>query len=297
MLIGGSKKQARVEPYALIGSQNPLDSKFQHPTANNHSNIIMTLRLLEDILMDEDLERELSFRDFILDDSTDPVQSSCTQGIKRERSQSIIVQCVTEDSEDGINDDEHKELNEFLRGIGFLETPRSSLVVLSDKDAIDDINPFPIGRWATERMVPPPEKCRRVALTTPHQVKSNNVTAPDNQVTRGKRLNKKTSRTVRKHVPFEEMQRLMIRYGPIKTSRKSKSLPDQCGTAGNAKADSIRRKFYRWFPDFEERFVKNSDGLTFRPKAGHAEEVRYREAMRSKDKKALVYKRKIGRKY
>ena len=81
-------------------------------------------------------------------------------------------------------------------------------------------------------------------------------------------------------------------YGPIKTPRKSKC----CSTAGNnAKPDSIRRKFYRWFTDFEERFVANPDGMTYRPLAGHEEEIAYREAMRNMDMEILVNKRKAGR--
>jgi hypothetical protein len=68
---------------------------------------------------------------------------------------------------------------------------------------------------------------------------------------------KSRARTTRQFVPFEEMQRLMLTYGPIATPRKSKHCPNECGTAGNAKTHSIsfQRKIYRWFPDFESRFV------------------------------------------
>ena len=87
-------------------------------------------------------------------------------------------------------------------------------------------------------------------------------------------------------VSFEEMKRLMRVYGPIKALR-SRAVKD-AGKA--AKSGSIRRKFYRWFPDFNERFVKTSDGW-YSPKAGHQEEMIYREAVRKMDKEVLVKKR------
>jgi hypothetical protein len=89
----------------------------------------------------------------------------------------------------------------------------------------------------------------------------------------------------------------MLTYGPIATPRKSKHCPNECGTAGNAKTHSIsfQRKFYRWFPDFESRFVCNPDCKTYRPLAGHDEEVAYRKAMREKGKEITVHKRVAGR--
>lgn len=55
-------------------------------------------------------------------------------------------------------------------------------------------------------------------------------------------------------VSHDEMVRLMRVYGPVKCLRnrtpKEKAL----------KADSIRRKFYRWFPEFEDRFEKTVEG-------------------------------------
>lgn len=59
-------------------------------------------------------------------------------------------------------------------------------------------------------------------------------------------------RTTRQFVPFEEMQRLMAQYGPIKTPRKRKNKKEEeDGIKGPLKMESVKRKFYRWFPDFE----------------------------------------------
>lgn len=87
-------------------------------------------------------------------------------------------------------------------------------------------------------------------------------------------------------VSFEEMKRLMRVYGPIKALRNRASKDTGKGT----KPESIRRKFYRWFPDFNERFVKTSDGWVT-PKAGHQQEMQYRESMRKIDQEILVKKR------
>ena len=91
-------------------------------------------------------------------------------------------------------------------------------------------------------------------------------------------------------VPFDEMKRLMRVYGSLKCLRNR--LPVDAGKA--AKAESIKRKFYRWFPDLEERFVRTEDGW-YRPKAGHEEEMQYREAMRRGDQDCLVKKRSAKR--
>ena len=53
-------------------------------------------------------------------------------------------------------------------------------------------------------------------------------------------------------ISFEEMQRLMRVYGPIKCLRNR--TPKETGKA--LKIDSVKRKFYRWFPDFDSRRVK-----------------------------------------
>lgn len=48
---------------------------------------------------------------------------------------------------------------------------------------------------------------------------------------------------------------------------------------------------YRWFPDFNERFAKTPEGR-YAPKAGHEQEMEYRETMRSLDLELLVKKRR-----
>ena len=262
--------------------------------------------MLEDLTAD----RDFSFGDLIADVCLDS-DPSVSAGTKRERSQTELLPCVTEDSQDDITDDERDELNEFLQGIGFTETPRSSLVACTETRETTATMPYamPCGQWSSA-IVSPPEKRRRVTPTTPQSRASVScasmssvppelpaaVPTSANQPPQRKRTNANKTRSSRQFVPFEEMTRLMAEYGPIKTQRKSKCCQDECGTAGNVKIDSIRRKFYRWFPDFEERFVRNSDGITFSPKAGHSREVKYRKEMREMDKQSLVQKRKIGRK-
>jgi hypothetical protein len=87
-------------------------------------------------------------------------------------------------------------------------------------------------------------------------------------------------------IPFEEMQRLMRVYGPIKCLRNR--TPKESGK--DLKQDSIKRKFYRWFPDFDTRFERTNEGW-FKPKFGHEEEMQYRAEMRKKDQDELVQKR------
>jgi hypothetical protein len=114
---------------------------------------------------------------------------------------------------------------------------------------------------------------------------------------KGKGIGKEKNRTTRQFVPFKEMQRLMTEYGPIITPRKRKIKDKSDETKeGVLKAESVKRKFYRWFPDFEDRFVKNPDGFTYRPKVGHDNEKAYRLAMRNMDQEILNHKRKVGRK-
>lgn len=48
------------------------------------------------------------------------------------------------------------------------------------------------------------------------------------------------------------------------------------------------------FPDFNERFFKTGGGW-FAPKAGHEQEMQYREAMRQMDQDLLVRKRNESR--
>lgn len=92
-------------------------------------------------------------------------------------------------------------------------------------------------------------------------------------------------------VPFDEMKRLMRVYGSLKCLRNR--TPVDSGRAP-AKMESIKRKFYRWFPDLEDRFVRTPEGW-YNPRAGHEEEMRYREAMRKKDQDSLVRKRNSRR--
>lgn len=93
-------------------------------------------------------------------------------------------------------------------------------------------------------------------------------------------------------VTFDEMKRLMRVYGPIKALRNRSS---KDADKAPAKPESIRRKFYRWFPDFNDRFVKTDAGY-FTPKVGHLQEMQYREDMRKKDQELLVKKR-IDKRY
>lgn len=91
-------------------------------------------------------------------------------------------------------------------------------------------------------------------------------------------------------VPFDEMKRLMRVYGSLKCLRNRTPVV----SGKTAKVDSIKRKFYRWFPDLEERFVRTEEGW-YRPKMGHEEEMRYREAARKGDQENLVKKRNSKR--
>mmetsp|Transcript_4961 Transcript_4961/g.7807 ORF Transcript_4961/g.7807 Transcript_4961/m.7807 type:complete len:242 (-) Transcript_4961:255-980(-) len=91
-------------------------------------------------------------------------------------------------------------------------------------------------------------------------------------------------------VPFDEMKRLMRVYGSMKCLRNR--TPVDSGRT--AKVESVKRKFYRWFPDLDERFVRTPEGW-YKPKDGHEEEMRYREAMRKVDQESLVKKRNSKR--
>lgn len=87
-------------------------------------------------------------------------------------------------------------------------------------------------------------------------------------------------------VSFEEMKRLMRVYGPTKCLRNR--TPKESGKS--TKVLSIKRKFYRWFPDFNQRFVLQSGGW-YKPLIGHEEEMKYREELRRKDQELLAGKR------
>jgi hypothetical protein len=101
---------------------------------------------------------------------------------------------------------------------------------------------------------------------------------------------RKRSKNEDTSITFEEMQRLMSVYGPMKCIRNRSSTDSGKGI----KAASILRKFYRWFPDFEERFVKTAEGW-YVPKIGHENEIRHREMMRNQDEKYVVSKRNLRR--
>ena len=88
-------------------------------------------------------------------------------------------------------------------------------------------------------------------------------------------------------VSFEEMQRIMQVYGPIKAGRNRRTTKER---PEEVKPESIKRKFYRWFPDFSDRFIKAANG-TFTPIIGHQQELDYREAMRKWDQELLIKKR------
>lgn len=102
---------------------------------------------------------------------------------------------------------------------------------------------------------------------------------------------KATTKRTNPSVPFDEMRRLMRVYGSIKCLRK-RQMSDG---AANMKVDSVKRKFYRWFPDLEDRFERDVAGF-YRPKFGHEFEMRYRENMRMKDGEATSKKRTNKRK-
>ncbi|KAL7483612.1 hypothetical protein ACHAW6_009255, partial [Cyclotella cf. meneghiniana] len=249
------------------------------------------------------------------------------QGIKRANSWDDLVRCVSDQSDDEITNYERDELREFLKDVGILETPVSTpecfecwgatISPVSEEQQIEPVGNLPFAydpvheqRFPINRPMPPPEKRRRIQMPpfpiypvtpTPPVPTMMSMPMPPTITPPIRRKGKDTNknRTTRQFVPFEEMQRLMAEYGPIKTPRKRKikdDSSDENGTGGTAKMESIKRKFYRWFPDFEERFVKNPDGFTYRPKAGHDKEVAYRLAMRNMDQEILVHKRKVGRK-
>ncbi|KAL7463920.1 hypothetical protein ACHAXS_004273 [Conticribra weissflogii] len=89
-------------------------------------------------------------------------------------------------------------------------------------------------------------------------------------------------------VSFEEMKRLMRVYGSLKCLR------NRTPSGNTTKNESIKRKFYRWFPDFDERFEKTPEGW-YRPKFGHEAEMAYREESRRMDQESLVRKRNSKR--
>lgn len=94
-----------------------------------------------------------------------------------------------------------------------------------------------------------------------------------------------------KLIPYEEMERLMNVYGALKAVRNRGAKPsadeDNCG---QVKRESIKRKFYRWFPDLEDRFYRNEGGQYY-PIYGHEQEIKYRKEMRGKSVESVAQKR------
>ncbi|KAL7549718.1 hypothetical protein ACHAWF_012984 [Thalassiosira exigua] len=117
-------------------------------------------------------------------------------------------------------------------------------------------------------------------LVNPHGPKA---IAPSNKRTLKRRESKQRDR-----VSFEEMKRLMRVYGPTKCLRNR--TPRESGKS--AKVLSVKRKFYRWFPDFHDRFVLQAGGW-YKPAIGHEEEMRYREDSRREDQRLLAAKRNL----
>ena len=105
---------------------------------------------------------------------------------------------------------------------------------------------------------------------------------------------KRTAKKDRGSIPFGEMRRLMTTYGSIKCLRKRQkksASEDHC-----TKIDSVKRKFYRWFPDLDERFTRNVNTGMYFPNVGHEAELQYRQMMRMKDGQNLSQKRAACRK-
>ena len=116
------------------------------------------------------------------------------------------------------------------------------------------------------------------------------------------RKNNMKPKDTRRHtsISFDEMCRLMRVYGSLKclrnrTTTKAKNSNNNVEECNSIKIDSTKRKFYRWFPDLDERFVRNSETGCYEPKAGHVNEMAYRESMRISDQNKLVMKRLNGR--
>ena len=117
------------------------------------------------------------------------------------------------------------------------------------------------------------------------------------------RKNNMKPKDTRRHtsISFDEMCRLMRVYGSLKclrnrtttkTTAKNNNNVEECSSI---KIDSTKRKFYRWFPDLDERFVRNLETGCYEPKAGHVNEMAYRESMRMSDQNKLVMQRLNGR--
>lgn len=131
-----------------------------------------------------------------------------------------------------------------------------------------------------------------VYTNSAHALNSSNAETTKVSPTSPKKKGKRGTYNKRVHpVSFDEMKKLMRVYGPIKCLRQRNS---SARLDSHTKDTSIKRKFYRWFPDFNERF-EMTEGGRFIPKYGHEEEMKYREAMRKSDQQVLIKKRCLKR--
>lgn len=125
--------------------------------------------------------------------------------------------------------------------------------------------------------------------STPTTCKLYTQRTPNKRLPPKKRVMKRRNGCKRKdpRVSFEEMKRLMRVYGPTKCLRNR--TPIESGKC--TKILSVKRKFYRWFPDFHKRFELQPCGAWYKPKIGHEAEMKYREDLRTKDQELLAAKR------
>lgn len=81
-------------------------------------------------------------------------------------------------------------------------------------------------------------------------------------------------------------------YGALKAVRNRGAKPSKNEGDGSqvVKRDSIKRKFYRWFPDLEERFYRTEKDQ-YLPINGHEQEIKYRKEMREKSSESVTQKR------
>ena len=115
------------------------------------------------------------------------------------------------------------------------------------------------------------------------------IVSPERKISPRKKRSSTSKRDPR--VSFEEMKRVMRVYGPIKCLRNR--TPKDSGKI--TKVLSVKRKFYRWFPDFHERF-ELQPGNWYKPRIGHEMEMKYRENLRTKDQVFLAAKRVSSKK-
>lgn len=161
------------------------------------------------------------------------------------------------------------------RDTSALMIPKAGIALPNNDDVADAV-----------RSTPSAESAR---LPSP-QMNPQNSEKPDESTARRKYKIKPRDPRRDTSVSFDEMKRLMRVYGPIKCLRNR--TPKDSGKT--TKIESIRRKFYRWFPDFEDRFEKTPEGW-YKPIFGHKEEMAHRENSRKIDQDELVKKRFMKR--